>query len=138
MALAGSVMAAALVAGGCSSGPPSRQAGKTPPTMVTNPPLQLGVPAPPSSTTTTARALRLTTKYLERMTEGGLAASATQVWNANLGNCTSTLANFPQTVGIGPGECTKIALANDNPGYNVLAFPAPPLKDVIAQAGPGC
>ena len=72
------------------------------------------------------------------MTEPGLLSAATEVWNANLTNCTSTLPNFPQEVGIGQGECTQIALANDNPGYDVLARPASPLKDVITQAGPGC
>jgi hypothetical protein len=49
-----------------------------------------------------------------------------------------SLSNFPQEVGIGSGECTQIALAADNPGYDVLARPALILKDVITQAGPGC
>jgi hypothetical protein len=72
------------------------------------------------------------------MTEPGIAPSATEVWNADMTNCTSTLSDFPQTVGIGAGECTQISLASANLGYDVLARPAVPLKDVITQAGPGC
>jgi hypothetical protein len=37
-----------------------------------------------------------------------------------------------------PGECTQWALAASNPGYNVNAYPAPPLNDVVAQVGSGC
>lgn len=69
--------------------------------------------------------------YIERMTEPGLLPSATEV-------CMGTLSDFPHEVGIGSGECTQIALASNNPGYDVLARPASALKDVITQAGPGC
>jgi hypothetical protein len=42
------------------------------------------------------------------------------------------------TAGQASSECTTIALASDNPGYNVNAVPAAPLKDVIESVGPGC
>jgi hypothetical protein len=119
-------VAIVLLAAGCSANPTSHQTKGTEGT------------GPKSSTTTTACTLHRTTKYIERMSEPGLAPSATEIWNANLTNCTSTLSDFPQTVGIGPGECTQIALASANPGYDVLGHPAVPLKDVITQAGPGC
>ena len=41
-------------------------------------------------------------------------------------------------VGQASGECTTIALASSNPGYDVNQVPAPPLRDVIESAGPGC
>jgi hypothetical protein len=53
-------------------------------------------------------------------------------------DCTPTLQEFQETAGQAQGECTTIALASDNPGYNAAAFPAPPLRDVINSAGPGC
>jgi hypothetical protein len=52
--------------------------------------------------------------------------------------CADSLSTFASEAGQADGECTTIALASDNPGYNVNATPAPPLKDVIESAGPGC
>lgn len=124
--MATSTLALALLAASCAANPAS-QVSKT----------SQGVGGV-SSTPTTACTLHWTNKYIERMTEPGLLPSATEVWNANLANCTSTLSSFPQEVGFGSGECTQIALASDNPGYDVLARPASALKDVITQAGPGC
>lgn len=63
---------------------------------------------------------------------------AQEIGEVDLGNCTSSLDDFQQTAGQAPGECTTIAWAKDNPGYDVNAVPAPPLKDVIESAGPGC
>jgi hypothetical protein len=126
VALAASALALGLFAAGCSANPSSRAS-------------QAPTASEPSlSTATTACTLQRTTHYIERMAEPGLLPAATEVWNANLANCTSTLQNFPQEVGIGQGECTQIALASENPDYNVLARPASPLRDVITQAGPGC
>jgi hypothetical protein len=48
-----------------------------------------------------------------------------------------TLSSFAATAGQADGECATIALASSNPGYDVNAVPAPPLKDVIESAGPG-
>lgn len=68
----------------------------------------------------------------------GAQILAQEVGEANLGNCTTTLSSFAQTAGQAAGECSTIAWAKDNPGYDVNAVPAPPLKDVIQSAGPGC
>ena len=127
------MVAVALSAGACSHGPEAERTGAPATALNSRPsgPGRSGVP-------TTECTAQLTTHYIERMTEPGLVATATEVWNANLTNCTQALADFPQTVGVGAGECTQIALATDNPGYDVLATPAPPLEDVITQAGPGC
>lgn len=38
----------------------------------------------------------------------------------------------------GPGYCDTVALASSNPGYNVNATPAAPLKKVITSVGAGC
>jgi hypothetical protein len=63
---------------------------------------------------------------------------AAEFGEADLGNCTATLDTFMQEAGQAPGECTTIAWASDNPGYDVNQIPAPPLKKVIESAGPGC
>jgi hypothetical protein len=82
--------------------------------------------------------LKVTFDYLVRTTEPGLAASADEIGNVDLSDCTPTLQDFAQTAGQAQGECTAIALASDNPGYNPDASPALPLRKVIKKAGPGC
>ena|ERR1700674_1529574 len=49
--------------------------------------------------------------------------------------CEPTVTFLQQTSPTGAGYCTQVALASDNPGYNVDANPAPPLKKLIAQFG---
>jgi hypothetical protein len=77
--------------------------------------------------------------YIVRDDDPGASVLAQEI-----GNCDGTdgkidvLSTFPQTAGQASGECTTIALASSNPGYNVNAVPAAPLKDVIESAGPGC
>jgi hypothetical protein len=36
------------------------------------------------------------------------------------------------------GICTQVGYVSQNPGYDVNATPAAPLKDVAAQKGPAC
>lgn len=76
--------------------------------------------------------------YLIRDTTPGLPASAQEIGNVDLGNCTLALSDFAAEAGQAQGECEQIALAADNPGYNANATPAKPLRKVIASAGPGC
>jgi len=83
-------------------------------------------------------ALKDTPTYIVRDDDPGASVLASDVGNADYGNCTTMLSNFAATVGQAAGECTTVALASDNPGYNVNAVPAPPLKGVIMSAGPGC
>lgn len=76
--------------------------------------------------------------YIIRTVWPPLAPSADEIGNTDYATCTSSLGDFDATAGQAAGECTTIALASDNPGYNVNAAPAPPLNDVIESAGPGC
>ena len=73
-----------------------------------------------------------------RTTEPGTPAVAQAIGNVDLGNCTPALADFAKTAGQAQGECTTIARARANPGYDVNATPAPPLRRVLERAGPGC
>ncbi len=49
-------------------------------------------------------------------------------------NCRPALETWRAGEPSGPGFCSKIAWANDNPGYSPVV-PAPPLKKVIDQVG---
>lgn len=49
-------------------------------------------------------------------------------------NCRPALDTWRAGEPSGPGFCSKIAWANDNPGYSPVV-PAPPLKKVIDQVG---
>lgn len=79
-----------------------------------------------------------TPTYIVRDDDPGASILASDVGNADYATCTTMLSNFAATAGQASGECTTVALASDNPGYNVNATPASPLKDVIESAGPGC
>lgn len=59
-------------------------------------------------------------------------------WDSTTGKCLDAVAYTIATAGQADGECTTIALAKSNPGYDTSASPAPKLKKVIAKAGPGC
>jgi hypothetical protein len=85
-------------------------------------------------------ACKLTTTfdYIERDDDPGASVMADEIGNTDYSDCKSSLADFAATAGQASGECTTIALASSNPGYDVNEVPAPPLKDVIASAGPGC
>jgi hypothetical protein len=75
---------------------------------------------------------------IERDDDPGAEIIAQELGEVDLEYCTTTLSSFEQTAGQGAGECTTIAWAYNNPGYDVNAIPASPLKDVIDEAGPGC
>jgi hypothetical protein len=126
------VIVALFATAACSSGSPAASA--PPATLI----------ATPSSTTTNAASASTggctspTFDYIERDVDPEAQTLAQEIGNCNLATGQSSLADFQQTAGQAPGECTTIALASDNPGYDVSAVPAPPLKDVIESAGPGC
>jgi hypothetical protein len=85
--------------------------------------------------------LKTTFDYIERDDSPGASVLADVAGNVDYhyrGKCAPTLSSFAATAGRAPGECTTIALASDNPGYDASAIPAPPLKHVIKSAGPGC
>jgi hypothetical protein len=107
----------------CSSGSPPAAA-------------PLNPPAAPSASASCG--LKTTFDYIVRDSGPGTAALASEIGNVDYSACASSLSTFRQEAGQAGGECTTIALASRNPGYNVSAVPAPPLKDVIMSAGPGC
>jgi hypothetical protein len=116
----------------CSSGSPAA-----------SPPPAASAATPPAATTAAASAsvkgcTSPTFDYIERDDDPGAQTLAQEIGNCDLATGQDSLASFQQTAGQAPGECTTIALASDNPGYDVNAVPAPPLKDVIESAGPGC
>ena len=59
-------------------------------------------------------------------------------WNSGTQTCQTPVQWQLSTALTGPGMCTQVAYAADNPGYDAGATPAPALKKVIASAGPGC
>lgn len=107
-----------------------------------------GASSPPAAATASAPAakaaasspckLKTTFDYIERDSDPGASIMAAEIGNVDLVNCTDSLSDFAAQAGQAPGECTTIALASKNPGYDVNAVPAAPLKDVIGSAGPGC
>lgn len=103
-----------------------------------SPPAVVAASTAAGATASAACKLKTTFDYIERTTEPGLQASALEIGNVDDVNCTDSLSDFQAQAGQADGECTAIALASKNPGYNVDTVPAPPLKDVIESAGPGC
>ncbi|PND59646.1 hypothetical protein CRM90_01365 [Mycobacterium sp. ENV421] len=75
----------------------------------------------------------------------GPAASAVRLGNVNLVGCKSVLDGWVEDHSVSDAEtaagfrdCSEIAWADDNPGYDVHAVPAPRLKKVLLQAGNDC
>jgi hypothetical protein len=64
-----------------------------------------------------------------------LIADALEVGDVNLALCRPTLDSWRDGTPTGPGYCSKIAWAADNPGYDVEIKPAPPLKKVLDTVG---
>jgi hypothetical protein len=60
------------------------------------------------------------------------------IWNASSGKCLTSvqmmIASAPQV----PGSCTWVGYVSRNPGYDVNATPASPLRHVVASSGPSC
>ncbi|TDO12083.1 hypothetical protein EV580_3807 [Mycobacterium sp. BK086] len=72
-------------------------------------------------------------------------ASAVKFGNVNLVGCKSTLdgwvadhSNSEAETQAGFRDCFEIGWADENPGYDVHALPAPRLKSVLLQAGNDC
>ena len=125
------LLAAVLALAGCSSTPASTPAAAAPSTAAST--AASATPSPSGSC-----ALPDDQDLILRDDDPGASIIAQEIGEVDLENCTPTLDDFQQTAGQSAGECTTIAWAKDNPGYNVNATPAPPLKDVIESAGPGC
>jgi hypothetical protein len=59
-------------------------------------------------------------------------------WDASTGQCLSSVQVELLTAPAVAGSCTQVGYVSQNPGYDVSATPAPPLKDVAAEKGPAC
>lgn len=139
LAAAAALAAAALLVSGCASTPTSS-------------------PAPGARTSTAAaHAARSKTAAINacykrpwatgqiyvRTVVPGLATTAQEYggewsWDYTTGQCTDSADMMIETAPTGPGYCTQVALAADNPGYDAGAAPAAPLKHLIDSAGPAC
>jgi hypothetical protein len=75
---------------------------------------------------------------LVRYVSPDLPASASRLGGVDPAKCRSTFKYVEATSPTGAGYCTEAAWAKDNPGYNVDAERAAPLKNVQVKVGPAC
>lgn len=68
----------------------------------------------------------------------GIEDSAQEIGEVDVANCTPAVDFIMSTSPTGPGYCTEVAYADQNPGYNPDATPAKPLKHVLQETGGGC
>jgi hypothetical protein len=78
-----------------------------------------------------------------RMIQPGISPQAQELggewsWDFTISKCLTSVQLMIATAPHTPGTCTQVGYVADNPGYNVNAASAPPLKNVIAQTGPAC
>jgi hypothetical protein len=59
-------------------------------------------------------------------------------WDFTTNRCLTSVQFMIATAPVTDGNCTQVGYVADNPGYNVNAVSAPPLKNVVAEAGPAC
>jgi hypothetical protein len=127
------IAAAAILLAACSSSSPAAA-----PTVAATTAHAKAAAAHAKATPSLSCKLTTTFDYIVRDDDPGAGVLADEIGNVDFVNCRPSLDDFAATAGQSQGECTTIALASDNPGYNVNATPAPPLKHVIESAGPGC
>ncbi len=75
---------------------------------------------------------------LIRMVSPNLPVAAQRIGDVDLAHCKTTLETFATSQPMAAGFCTQIAWADDNPGYDENARPAPALKKVLQEVGPAC
>lgn len=73
-----------------------------------------------------------------RYVSQGLQTSAQELGEVALADCVPMVTWLQTAAANGPGDCTQVAWAHDNPGYDPNAVPARPLKKLIESIGPGC
>jgi hypothetical protein len=81
--------------------------------------------------------LQTTEDMIERWVTPDLPPSAMLLGDVNIALCKATVDVLEATSPMGPGFCTQLARAVDNPGYDVDGRPAAPLREVHASGGPG-
>lgn len=123
------VAGAVLLLAGCSSSTSSPAAAPT---------SQAAVDDTSSSQPPATCNLKSQGDIIERVIVPGQPATAQQLGGVNLQNCTLAFSNLAAETSKDPGFCTQAAWLADNPGYDVNAVPAAPLKRVQAQAGAAC
>lgn len=117
--------AVVLVLAGCSSSTSTPAAAPTTQASTTS--------VPPATCN-----LKSTGDIIQRVIVPGQPATAQELGSVNLGNCTLSFDDLAQETSTDAGYCTTAAWATDNPGYDINAVPAAPLKKVQAQAGAAC
>jgi len=65
-------------------------------------------------------------------------STAITVGDVDLSQCKPSLETFAASSPTEAGFGSQIAWADDNPGYDVNARPAPQLKKVLQEVGPAC
>jgi hypothetical protein len=75
---------------------------------------------------------------IQRFISNGTQWEAQLLGGFDYAACGPSIANLAFDSPALAGDCTQIALASDNPGYDVNAAPAPPLKHVANEVGPAC
>jgi hypothetical protein len=138
--LAGSALAGTLLVSGCTSSGPA------------------GGGAPSSSAVTTSSASSRAVSAAEnacdsrpdasgdmyvRIIAPGVPPQAQELggewrWDSATGKCLTSVQLMIATAPMSSGDCTQVGYVADNPGYDVNAVSAPPLKHVVAQKGPAC
>lgn len=78
-----------------------------------------------------------------RMIQPGTSAQAQELggewrWDYTTSKCLTSVQLMIATAPHTPGTCTQVGYVADNPGYNLNAASAPPLKNVVTQTGPAC
>jgi hypothetical protein len=78
-----------------------------------------------------------------RMIQPGISSQAQELggewrWDSTINKCLTSVQLMIATAPHTPGTCTQVGYVVDNPGYNVNAASAPPLKNVVAETGPAC
>jgi hypothetical protein len=59
-------------------------------------------------------------------------------WDYTTNKCLTSVQFMVATADLAAGNCTQVGYVADNPGYDLNATPARPLKNVAAEAGPAC
>jgi len=59
-------------------------------------------------------------------------------WDSSTGQCLTSVQWVLATAPLAGGSCTQVGYVADNPGYDANATVAAPLRNLAAEAGPGC
>ena len=97
-----------------------------------------GVPAPGPGSAPHPCTLPHFGDLIEWQRRPGKVDSALRFPDVDPTKCEPALDGWMEGMPPGPGVCFMIGWASDNPGYNVFAKPAPPLKNTLDKVGDAC